>query len=98
MYTNDERCDIYAKSVVRVRLHLPQMEEPDTTQFGNQMVHDVGSGCFGIFRSEPLGIDPEYRYKSPQKSERSGKHRAFEFINFIPSRASCFGSTHGKAV
>ena len=54
---NDKRCDIYAKSVVRMRLHLPQMEDPDPTQFGNQMVHDEGSGCFGIFRSEPLGMD-----------------------------------------
>ena len=27
---------------------------PEPAQFGNKMVHDVGSGYFGIFRSEPL--------------------------------------------
>ena len=30
------------------------MKSPEPAQFGNKVVHDVGSGCFGIFRSEPF--------------------------------------------
>ena len=32
------------------------MKGPEPAQFGNKMVHDVSSGCFGIFRSEPLVV------------------------------------------
>jgi len=56
MYVNDDRCDIYVKRVAQMRLHLPQMEDPEPTQFGNQMVHDLGSGCFSIFHLGLFGL------------------------------------------